>query len=404
MNVVADHQELVGIVKPYIKRQRDKAHWPDDQQVEDDLAEAQALAVALKLHPAFTMRINLSQPRPATLMGSGQIEQFKEMLHQHGAPLLYVDHPLTPIQQRNLEKALDAKVIDRHGLILEIFADRAATHEGRLQVELAQQTYLRSRLVRSWTHLERQRGGVGFMAGPGESQLEIDRRLIANRIKKIKADLAKVVAGRTLQRRGRQQSSMPLIALVGYTNSGKSTLFNRLTKSQAFAHDMVFATLDPTIRRVHLPATAEQKDNNGSVSGNGSGGDDGATILLSDTVGFIRDIPTQLIAAFQATLEEVVHADLLLHVYDVSSAEAPRRVETVNQTLANLFGQRDLPMPPVWMIANKLDRVEPGAELFAPPGQHPMLLSALTGQGCDKLLEELLRWLKSHRLVHEKLL
>jgi GTP-binding protein HflX len=404
MNVVADHQELVGIVKPYIKRQRDKIHWPDDQQVEDDLAEAQALAVALKLHPAFTMRINLSQPRPATLMGSGQIEQLKEMLHQHGAPLLYVDHPLTPIQQRNLEKALDAKVIDRHGLILEIFADRAATHEGRLQVELAQQTYLRSRLVRSWTHLERQRGGVGFMAGPGESQLEIDRRLIANRIKKIKADLAKVVAGRTLQRRGRQQSSMPLIALVGYTNSGKSTLFNRLTKSQAFAHDMVFATLDPTIRRVHLPATAEQKDNNGSVSGNGSGGDDGATILLSDTVGFIRDIPTQLIAAFQATLEEVVHADLLLHVYDVSSAEAPRRVETVNQTLANLFGQRDLPMPPVWMIANKLDRVEPGAELFAPPGQHPMLLSALTGQGCDKLLEELLRWLKSHRLVHEKLL
>jgi GTP-binding protein HflX len=404
MNVVADHQELVGIVKPYIKRQRDKAHWPDDQQVEDDLAEAQALAVALKLHPAFTMRINLSQPRPATLMGSGQIEQLKEMLHQHGAPLLYVDHPLTPIQQRNLEKALDAKVIDRHGLILEIFADRAATHEGRLQVELAQQTYLRSRLVRSWTHLERQRGGVGFMAGPGESQLEIDRRLIANRIKKIKADLAKVVAGRTLQRRGRQQSSMPLIALVGYTNSGKSTLFNRLTKSQAFAHDMVFATLDPTIRRVHLPATAEQKDNNGSGSGNGSGGDDGATILLSDTVGFIRDIPTQLIAAFQATLEEVVHADLLLHVYDVSSAEAPRRVETVNQTLANLFGQRDLPMPPVWMIANKLDRVEPGAELFAPPGQHPMLLSALTGQGCDKLLEELLRWLKSHRLVHEKLL
>lgn len=391
-------------------------HWPDDQQVADDLAEAEALAVALKLHPAFTIRINLTQPRPATLMGTGHIEQLKEMLHQHGAPLLYVDHPLTPIQQRNLEKALDAKVIDRHGLILEIFADRAATHEGRLQVELAQQTYLRSRLVRSWTHLERQRGGVGFLAGPGESQLEIDRRLIANRIRKIKADLAKVVAGRTQQRRGRQQSSMPLVALVGYTNSGKSTLFNRLTKAQAFAHDMVFATLDPTIRRVHLPA-AKVGDHGmpgaGEYDGHADAADRaladtsktaGATILLSDTVGFIRDIPTQLIAAFQATLEEVVRADLLLHVYDVSSAEAPRRVETVNQTLANLFAQRDLPMPPVWMIANKLDRVEPGAELFAPPGQHPMLLSALTGQGCDNLLGDLWQWLKTHRLVHEKLL
>jgi GTP-binding protein HflX len=311
------------------------------------------------------------------------------MLEQTGAGLLYVDYPLTPIQQRNLEKRLAAKVIDRHGLILEIFASRAQTHEGRLQVALAQQTYLKSRLVRSWTHLERQRGGTGSMAGPGESQLEIDRRLIADRIQKIKADLAKVVAGRNVQRRGRLQSELPTVALVGYTNSGKSTLFNRLTKTQSFAHDMVFATLDPTIRRVRLAGSQPEEP--------------AVNILLSDTVGFIRDIPTQLIAAFQATLEEVVHADLLLHVYDASSVEAPRRIVSVMATLNQLFSGRDLPMPPLWLVANKADLLPGGALLDLPAGAQnrdaPILVSALTGQGCALLLQALWDELAAKRLV-----
>jgi GTP-binding protein HflX len=284
---------------------------------------------------------------------------------------------------------LAAKVIDRHGLILEIFASRAQTHEGRLQVALAQQTYLKSRLVRSWTHLERQRGGTGSMAGPGESQLEIDRRLIADRIQKIKADLAKVVAGRNVQRRGRLQSELPTVALVGYTNSGKSTLFNRLTKTQSFAHDMVFATLDPTIRRVRLAGSQPEEP--------------AVNILLSDTVGFIRDIPTQLIAAFQATLEEVVHADLLLHVYDASSVEAPRRIVSVMATLNQLFSGRDLPMPPLWLVANKADLLPGGALLDLPAGAQnrdaPILVSALTGQGCALLLQALWDELAAKRLV-----
>jgi GTP-binding protein HflX len=284
-------QNAVGIVRPYLKNLSAKTYgasvWPEQTEVDQDLAEAKALAIALQLDAVFAIPVQVAQPRPATLIGQGKIDELKEMLEQTGAGLLYVDYPLTPIQQRNLEKRLAAKVIDRHGLILEIFASRAQTHEGRLQVALAQQTYLKSRLVRSWTHLERQRGGTGSMAGPGESQLEIDRRLIADRIQKIKADLAKVVAGRNVQRRGRLQSELPTVALVGYTNSGKSTLFNRLTKTQSFAHDMVFATLDPTIRRVRLAGSQPEEP--------------AVNILLSDTVGFIRDIPTQLIAAFQAT-------------------------------------------------------------------------------------------------------
>ena len=386
-------QNAVGIVRPYLKNLSAKTYgasvWPEQTEVDQDLAEAKALAVALQLDAVFAIPVQVAQPRPATLIGQGKIDELKEMLEQTGAGLLYVDYPLTPIQQRNLEKRLAAKVIDRHGLILEIFASRAQTHEGRLQVALAQQTYLKSRLVRSWTHLERQRGGTGSMAGPGESQLEIDRRLIADRIQKIKADLAKVVAGRNVQRRGRLQSELPTVALVGYTNSGKSTLFNRLTKTQSFAHDMVFATLDPTIRRVRLAGSQPEEP--------------AVNILLSDTVGFIRDIPTQLIAAFQATLEEVVHADLLLHVYDASSVEAPRRIASVMATLNQLFSGRDLPMPPLWLVANKADLLPGGALLDLPAGAQnrdaPILVSALTGQGCALLLQALWDELAAKRLV-----
>jgi len=280
------------------------------------LAEATGLAQAIGLHVVMAEAFNLANPAPGTLLSSGLLENWVRVIESEQIYLVVIDHALTPVQQRNLERSWKCKVIDRTGLILEIFGERARTREGQLQVELAALSYQKSRLVRSWTHLERQRGGFGFLGGPGESQLEIDRRLITNRIAKLKVELKQVQRTRGLQRTARQRAEHPTIALVGYTNAGKSTLFNRLTGAQVIAKDMLFATLDPSMRGVTLPS--------------------GREVILSDTVGFIADLPTHLIEAFRATLEEVQLADIILHVRDAAHSEARAQKEAVEAVLADL--------------------------------------------------------------------
>src|SRR3954468_9501805 len=305
------------------------------------LAEAIGLAHAINLDVAQARTVKVSRPQPATLLGGGTVAELAAAIveaEEQGEPidLVVVDHALSPVQQRNLEQAFKTKVIDRTGLILEIFGARARTREGQLQVELAALSYQRSRLVRSWTHLERQRGGFGFLGGPGESQLEMDRRLIDERIIRNKRDLEDVKRTRGLHRSARRRVPYPGVGLVGYTNPGKSTLFNRLSGSGVLAADLLFATLDPTMRRITLP--------------------DGREIILSDTVGFISDLPTELVAAFRATLEEVMEADLLLHVRDASHPEAEGQkadVEAVLESLGvSLLGERMIE------VLNKIDRVD----------------------------------------------
>ena len=266
--------------------------------------------------PCTAQIVTVADPRPATLIGTGKVEEIAEIVKETKAELVIVDHPLTPVQQRNLEKALNAKVLDRTGLILEIFGRRARTKEGALQVELAHLNYQKGRLVRSWTHLERQRGGAGFLGGPGETQIEADRRVLQDKIIKLKRELETVRRTRDLHRAKRKKVPFPVVAIVGYTNAGKSTLFNRLTGAGVLAEDMLFATLDPTLRRVRLPH--------------------GTTVILSDTVGFISDLPTHLIAAFRATLEEVVEADLVLHLRDISDPDTAAQAEDVERILADL--------------------------------------------------------------------
>jgi GTP-binding protein HflX len=336
------------------------------------LDEATGLAEAIGIVVVERLYFRVRAAKAATLLGSGQVEAIAAAVAESGAELLIVDAAITPIQQRNLETATKAKVIDRTGLILEIFGERAATSEGRLQVELAHLDYQAGRLVRSWTHLERQRGGFGFLGGPGETQIEADRRLIRDRIAKLKRELDQVARTRGLHRARRQKAPWPVIALVGYTNAGKSTLFNRLTNASVMAENLLFATLDPTMREIALP------------------GFDKA--IISDTVGFISDLPTQLVAAFRATLEEVLSADLIIHVRDIAHPDSDAQREDVEQVLAEIglvsaAGEGGVPRIEAWnkidlLPADQRERVE--AE--AARKEEVVPISALTGEGMDRLL------------------
>ncbi len=337
----------------------------------DRLDEAVGLAQAIDLDVAGGLVVPVPQPRPSTLFGSGKVDEIKAEIEERETGLVIVDHAISPVQQRNLERAWNVKVIDRTGLILEIFGRRARTREGRLQVELAHLSYQKSRLVRSWTHLERQRGGGGFLGGPGERQLELDRRMLQDRIDALKKDLEGVVRTRALHRAGRAKVPYPVVAIVGYTNAGKSTLFNSVTGAGVMAKDQVFATLDPTMREVALPS--------------------GRRIILSDTVGFISDLPTTLVAAFRATLEEVVGADLILHVRDISRPDTDAQARDVESVLHDLGIDPDAVDSPVIEVWNKIDRLDPDVreELnneAARADATCILASAVSGEGLPELL------------------
>jgi len=330
------------------------------------LAEAVGLTAAIHLDVVEAQIAPLARPIPATLLGTGKVAEIATLAKAEEPDVIIVNAHLTPVQQRNLEKAWNSKVLDRTAVILEIFGERAATREGRLQVELAHLTYQRSRLVRSWTHLERQRGGFGFLGGPGETQIETDRRLIGERITAIKKELDKVKRTRSLGRQARKKVPFPVVALVGYTNAGKSTLFNRLTEAKVLAKDLLFATLDPTMRGVKLPH--------------------GSKIILSDTVGFIADLPTELVAAFRATLEEVLEADVIVHVRDAAHDESAAQKVDVLKVLEELGVPPDRPL---LEVLNKIDLLEPGQRqgLLSHNGRREAIaVSALTGDGIPALL------------------
>lgn len=343
------------------------------------LAEAVALAHALPgLDVADERVVRLPKAHPGMLFGSGKVEELREIIEEAEVELVLIDGPVTPVQQRNLERAWKVKLLDRTGLILEIFADRARTREGVLQVELAALSYQRTRLVRAWTHLERQRGGLGFVGGPGETQIEADRRAIDLQMVRLRRQLSKVTRTRELHRAARRKVPFPVVALVGYTNAGKSTLFNRLTGAEVLAKDMLFATLDPTMRAVRLPT--------------------GKDIILSDTVGFISDLPTQLIAAFRATLEEVLEADLIVHVRDISHPETEEQARNVRDILADLGVGAQTRQIALWNKADLLPQAQHAALAERAQTEKDVYLgSSVTGQGLEAFFDALTEQLDDTR-------
>jgi GTP-binding protein HflX len=361
------------VIEPWLKQTstRGAQGAARSRTPEARLEEAVGLARAIDLDVVESGLVTLNEIRPATYIGKGKVDELAGLVKSHEAGIVIMDCPISPVQQRNLEKAWGAKVIDRTGLILEIFGQRARTKEGTLQVEHAHLTYQKGRLVRSWTHLERQRGGFGFLGGPGETQIEADRRMLEERIARIEDELDKVKRTRKLHRDSRKRVPYPIVALVGYTNAGKSTLFNRMTQASVLSADMLFATLDPTLRAVDLTH--------------------GHRVIVSDTVGFISDLPTMLVAAFRATLEEVIEADIILHVRDISHEDSTAQSQDVVAILGELGidAGRDRRLIEVW---NKIDRLSPDARASLlnqaerrPAETRPVLVSAQTGEGLDGL-------------------